>query len=239
MLAACPDSNFLFYDPPFYPDHDLSYPADWDHNSDYSKYLTTSTRESDEAPNPCGSGGGAKNWYDHIFLSSWIVNNSNYIKYIPHSYHTIGNDGKRFRIGVNNNNGNMNTAVPPEVADALYHFSNKYPVMLSLEVTSNVTGSSPRDPEIANITIFKKEEISVVYKDKSLAIHFPDAMVGEEIFITCAANDGSVQMKKKLVVKTTDKTVDCKLKAGSCNIKFSTTHNVISETNITVPERGK
>ncbi len=91
-LAFYPDTNYRYYDPPFYPDASVSYPADWDANpASFNPFLTTSTRKLGNDPNSCGTSGGGKNWYDHIFLSPWIVNNANYISYIPHSYRTLGN----------------------------------------------------------------------------------------------------------------------------------------------------
>ena len=83
-------------DPSFYPDQVIQYPADWTTNAqNYSKYLTTSTRLSSSIPNSCGTNGGAKSWYDHIFISPWLINDSNYVSYIPNSYLTIGNDGNQ------------------------------------------------------------------------------------------------------------------------------------------------
>ncbi|NDC40260.1 MAG: hypothetical protein EBZ77_01730, partial [Chitinophagia bacterium] len=77
LLTAGDDSAFRVYDPPFFPDRKLTYPAHWDHEGPYSAYFTTSTRESAVVPNNCGSGGGGKNWYDHIFISKWLIDNSN------------------------------------------------------------------------------------------------------------------------------------------------------------------
>ena len=143
-LIAGADSNFNFYDPPFL-DGALNYPADWDSNpASFTKYLTTSTRAS--STDNCDNGGGAKDWYDHIFISHWISNNSNYIQYIPHSYRTLGNDGAR--LGISVNDAPTNSAVPANVANAIYGLSDKYPVMIDLLVSPNTTGISPSDPEI-------------------------------------------------------------------------------------------
>lgn len=122
------------FDPPFYPDKVLSYPANWTKRPElYLRFLTTSTRLSESVPNDCGTGGGAKSWYDHIFISPSLVNGSRKMKYIPNSYKTIGNDGKRLGIEVNSKT-KRNTAVPNDLAEALFHFSNKYPVSLQLMV---------------------------------------------------------------------------------------------------------
>ncbi len=231
-LTASGDSNFLFYDPPFYPDRDISYPADWDHNGQYAAYLTTATREAETS---CGSGGGAKGWYDHIFLSPWIVNNVDYSPgYIPHSYRTIGNDGKRFGISINDSKIMANTSAPPDVIEALYHMSNKYPVMVSLEVTSNINGTSPPDPDIATTQIFVKEEVTVTDPVKEeMMLHFPESMIGQDVTIECFDIKGISQMKKKIKVKETELSIKCKLEAGAYKLKCSTEHNLVSETGFT------
>lgn len=230
VLTAGNDSNFRFCDPPFLPDRELTYPAEWDHDGKYAAYFTTATRENETS---CGSGGGAKNWYDHIFLSPWIVNNANYIRYIPHSYRTVGNDGNRFKISVNNKNIHVNTSAPTDVIEAIYRMSNKYPVMVSLEVTSNANGVSVRDPERVNEKVFAKEEISIVNPvGNELTILFPDAMVGTDITIECIDATGDVQMKKTLTVKDRETTVRCKLSPGSYTARFLTKHSVTSELNL-------
>lgn len=144
-LVAPSDTNFLFYDPPFGIDNVLTYPANWDSNpTAYASFLTTSTRQSASIPNSCGTSGGAKDWYDHIFISPWIADNTNFIRYIPGSYHTVGNDGHRVSISANDNP--TNTSAPADVVNAIFQMSNKYPVMLELEVTTN-TGNGPANPE--------------------------------------------------------------------------------------------
>jgi hypothetical protein len=122
------------FDPPFYPDKTLSYPANWTKRPElYQRFLTTSTRLSEIIPNQCGTGGGAKSWYDHIFISPPLVSGSKKIKYVSGSYMTVGNDGKRLGIEVNSRT-KRNTAAPYDLAEALFHFSNKYPVSIKLAV---------------------------------------------------------------------------------------------------------
>jgi len=226
-LTAGADSNFRFSDPPFYPDSNLFYPANWDHNGAFSAYMTTSTRESKEIPNTCGTGGGAKGWYDHIFLSPWIINNTNYIRYIPNSYRTIGNDGKRFKVSIND----QNTSAPADVIEALYQMSNKYPVMVSLEVTSNTTGISPADPEIPGVKVFVKEEASITNPvgDKMI-LHFPGDMNGQEITIACFDQAGGKQSEKTEMVKSEVMELRCNLKPGEYSIKITGHHNIILDT---------
>jgi len=141
------DSATVMNDPPYYPDKAIQYPGNWD-VSPYQvlPYLTTSTRLSASIPNSCGTSGGAKGWYDHIFISPWLVNGNNYIQYIPHSYQTIGNDGNRLGVDINSPTPVVNASAPAAVINALFQFSNKYPVSIQLSVKANRNANSPVDP---------------------------------------------------------------------------------------------
>lgn len=234
-ITACPDTNYVFYDPPFFPDHDLSYPVDWDHEPKFAAYFTTSTRESDEAPNPCGSGGGAKNWYDHIFLSSWIINGVNRIRYIPHSYRTIGNDGHRFRVSINNNNTYPNQSTPPDVINALYHMSNKYPVMACLAVDKSKSNVRPADPEIISGTTYYKEQILLDSAVSGrLFLHVPSSLLGQEVTVECIDAAGNLKMKRGFKLASTQMMVKCKLQPGSYRAQFYTAHNFISDAQFRI-----
>ncbi len=232
-LTANNDSVYRLLEPPFFPDHKLNYPADWSHNGEYAPWFSGSTREIEGVPNNCGPAGGAKTWYDHVFISPWLVNNTNYIKYIRNSYRTIGNDGKRYRIAVNNKNINNNTSVPAEVVNALYRMSNKYPIMISLEVAQNNNGKTNTNTEISNVESYVKEEVSVTFPTgDELIMHFPEALKGQEITLEVLDTDGDNKMKKTLTVNELETTVKCKLKKGAYTLKITGKHNLISEISI-------
>jgi hypothetical protein len=146
-VITSPDTATKMSDPPFYPDKSVQYPAEWETSaSSYASYLTTSTRALANIPNTCGTSGGAKSWYDHIFISPWLVNGTNYIKYIPNSYQTIGNDGNRIGVDINSATPSLNTSAPASVINALFQFSNKYPVTIKLLVKANRNAYSTTDP---------------------------------------------------------------------------------------------
>ncbi|PSL47959.1 hypothetical protein CLV51_102819 [Chitinophaga niastensis] len=150
-IISSKDSATMMSDPPFYPDGNVHYPANWDVNPAlFPSYLTTSTRMSASIPNTCGTSGGAKSWYDHIFISPWLVNGANYIKYIPNSYQTTGNDGNRLGADINSNSPAANNAAPAPVINALFQLSNKYPVTIKLAVKANRNANSPADPAEIN-----------------------------------------------------------------------------------------
>jgi len=141
------DSTKRMSEPPFYPDQTDKYPAEWEDNaSAYASNLTTTTRALATVPNSCGTSGGAKSWYDHIFISPWLVKGTNYISYIPKSYATIGNDGKRIGVDINSATPQVNTSAPAAVINALFQFSNKYPVSLKLLIKANRNAYSIADP---------------------------------------------------------------------------------------------
>jgi endonuclease/exonuclease/phosphatase family metal-dependent hydrolase len=134
-LVTSADSATLLYDPPYYPDAALTYPGNWDVTPyRYGSYLTTSTRALATVPNSCGTSGGAKSWYDHIFLSPRLVSGADSMHYVPHSYGTIGNDGNRLGVDINSTSPVVNTSAPDSVIQALFQFSNKYPVSVRVAV---------------------------------------------------------------------------------------------------------
>lgn len=150
-VVSATDTTTQMFDPPFFPDQALKYPATWETSSNiYGGYLTTTTRASATVLNGCGTGGGAKSWYDHLFISPWLVKGTNYIKYIPNSYRTLGNDGNRVGVDVNSPTPVANTSAPAAVINALYYYSDKYPVMVKLLVKANRNAYSTADPKEQN-----------------------------------------------------------------------------------------
>ncbi len=146
LITQTSDTNYLLYDPPFYPDNKLTYQIDWTTNPSQAAAELTTTTRSGTNPNSCGNTGGAYDWFDHIFLSRNIINNYDYIRYIPNSWKSVGNDGKRVGIDVNDSITNgKNLSAPSSVLNAEWQFSDKYPVTVELGITYNThinTGAS-------------------------------------------------------------------------------------------------
>ncbi len=235
-LTVPTDTGFRFYDPPFYPDGVFKYPATWDHEGKYSAYFTTSTRE---AASPCGSGGGGKNWYDHIFISRWLVDNTNGMRYIPHSYQTVGNDGQRFKVSIVNKNSHTNTSAPQAVLEALHQMSNKYPVMISLEASQNSGAMKPQGTEKPYPAVVEREEITLAgnghFKAGSpITINIPEALMAQELTVQVLAADGEKLLKKTTVISGTTFELKNKLPVGTYSVKFKGRHNLISEGTLVV-----
>ncbi|MBB3053905.1 hypothetical protein [Mucilaginibacter gotjawali] len=150
-VISAADSTTQMSDPPFYPDKAIAYPAAWESNTSlFAPYLTTTTRALATFPNSCGTGDGAKSWYDHIFISPWLVKGSNYIQYVPNSYTTAGNDGHRTGVDINSTTPVVNTSAPVAVLNALFRFSDKYPITIKLLVKANRNAYSIADPKERN-----------------------------------------------------------------------------------------
>ncbi len=227
------DSNFRFYDPPFGLDHTFAYPADWDNNpASFSAYLSTSTHAN--VIDQCDVGGGAKDWYDHIFVSPWIEQNANYIQYVPHSYHALGNDGQRLGKSVNATPANM--AVPANVANAIYYMSDKYPAVLELAVTYNTTGISPVDPEISlavNKVTISKPHISIVNPVSDyLTIYVPNTLSGQALEIDCYDALGRTFIKKSFDATVGESKIPCAIPSGVYFVRILSQQDVFYQGTI-------
>ena len=182
LITQTADTNFILNDPPFHPDAHLTYPCDWDATPTLCpKDLTTTTRIT-TLPNSCGTTGGGKDWYDHIFISPWLVNGVDYMNYIKNSYTTLGNDGNRIGVAIN---AGTNTSAPSNVINALFNFSDKYPVMVSLAVTDHVLAINNILADPGCIRINNPIE-------NNLVIHFANYLYGQSmtmsIYDVCGRN---------------------------------------------------
>ena len=197
LLTTTKDTSFIFCDPPFALDHKLSYPSNWSSGSSASAYLNTTTRQSSSVPNSCGTNGGAKDWFIHILLSRWIANNVDYIKYIPNSYTTIGNDGKRLSISVNDSTTNgKNTSAPSSVLNALFDLSDKYPIMVKLGVTFNTTGNGPKNPVNSINEIINQREIFSIYPNPTNGIFYMQGSTISNQVVQISDVNGKIVLSK-------------------------------------------
>ena len=102
--------------------------GEWNNNSLFAPFHTQSTRSySDE----CFSGGGLDDRFDFILMADEIKFSYNHMRYVNNSYHAVGNDGRHYNQSVNQGS---NTAVPAEVAEALFDGSDHLPVTMKIAV---------------------------------------------------------------------------------------------------------
>ncbi len=95
--------------------------GNWHENASYSDVHTQSTRETSFGG---GAGGGLDDKFDFIF-GNYEINNSSGIEYSSGTFTSYGNDGAHFDQSINDG---TNSAVPANVADALYEASDHLPV---------------------------------------------------------------------------------------------------------------
>jgi endonuclease/exonuclease/phosphatase family metal-dependent hydrolase len=116
----------------------------WNNNPIYAAVHTQSTRVNAFGG---GAGGGLDDRFDFIF-SSYEINNGYGLEYIEDSLTPFGNDGNHFNQSINEG---INSAVSPEIADALYEASDHLPVFADFDVI-------PSAQEIIIVTIPNIEE---------------------------------------------------------------------------------
>lgn len=104
--------------------------GDWHNNEKYALYQSQSTHTAD---NGCASTGGLDDRFDFILLSNNVKYGDKKVKYIPGTFHVVGQDGKHFNQAVNSSP--TNTSVPSNVLNALYQNSDHLPVTLKVAVS--------------------------------------------------------------------------------------------------------
>jgi endonuclease/exonuclease/phosphatase family metal-dependent hydrolase len=113
--------------------------GNWHENVYYAAAHTQSTRV-DQLPDG-GATGGMDDRFDMILCSAGIIDTAG-LYLVENSYNICGNDGEHFNLAINYG---YNSAVPAEVADALYLASDHLPLSVDL---SEETGSSIPEQEV-------------------------------------------------------------------------------------------
>ena len=102
--------------------------GEWNNNNQFAPFHTQSTRSYSEE---CFSGGGLDDRFDFILMADEIAFSYKHMRYVQGSYKAIGNDGRHFNQSVDQG---TNTAVPAEVAEALFDGSDHLPVTMKIAV---------------------------------------------------------------------------------------------------------
>ncbi|NOX85162.1 MAG: hypothetical protein GXO86_04220, partial [Chlorobi bacterium] len=122
--------QFLYYSNPSLRFFDpINQSGPWHNNYTYRNIHTQSTHTESSG---CASTGGMDDRFDFILISGNIKNGSKNVKYIPGTYHAVGQDGKHFNSSLISSPAN--TSVPSDVLYALYYNSDHLPVTLKLAV---------------------------------------------------------------------------------------------------------
>jgi len=117
----------------------LNLPGMWHENGDFAAVHTQSTRV-DQLPDG-GAGGGLDDRFDMILCSGAIIDSIG-LFLIRNSHTILGNDGAHFNLSINSG---YNSAVPVQIADALYWASDHLPLYVDL---SDESGVAVEEPEV-------------------------------------------------------------------------------------------
>jgi len=118
-LTQFPDMSVRFYDP-------VNALGEW-YNNDLFRELHSQSTHS--YSNNCAAGGGLDDRFDFILAGRSLLEGTLGLQYASGSYTVLGQDGNRLNGSVHDP---VNTAVPQDVAEALYAMSDHLPVMVGL-----------------------------------------------------------------------------------------------------------
>lgn len=107
--------------------------GNWHSNRQFAPFHTQSTSASTD--NPCHTGGGLDDRFDLILMSDEIYMGFNNLRFVSNSYQALGNDGNHFNQAIN---AGTNSAVPVEVANALYNCSDHLPITMKMRLYSSI-----------------------------------------------------------------------------------------------------
>lgn len=114
----------------------INTPGNWHSSYNYRFVHTQSTRTSFEPDG--GSTGGLDDRFDFLLVGNDVIAGNNNLQYVNGTYKAYGNDGNHYNKAINGTP--TNTAVPTNIADALYYMSDHLPVVMKLyyDGTTNV-----------------------------------------------------------------------------------------------------
>lgn len=101
----------------------------WHNNSFYTPFHTQCTRVNQGYGG--GSSGGMDDRFDFIFITDPVKNGTDHVQYLNNSYKAIGQDANHFNMDVN---AGFNSAVPADIARALFYNSDHLPVYMEMVV---------------------------------------------------------------------------------------------------------
>ena len=107
--------------------------GEWNNNSSFARFHTQSTHSY--SPDGCYSAGGLDDRFDFILMADEIAFSYNHLRYVQGSYKAVGNDGRHFNQSIDQG---TNTAVPSEIAEALFDASDHLPVTMKIFVDAHL-----------------------------------------------------------------------------------------------------
>lgn len=138
------NSMIRFFDP-------LDQEGAWGSNYNY-RFLHTQSTHNNGAD--CFSSGGMDDRFDLILVSGNIYYNLNKVQSLNETYHALGQDGNHFNSSLIESS---NSAVPANIATALYNMSDHLPVIMQYEIDASL---SLADLELPKWNIFVENPVS-------------------------------------------------------------------------------
>jgi endonuclease/exonuclease/phosphatase family metal-dependent hydrolase len=139
FIESQADNSGRLYDP-------INSSGNWHDGAAFADVHTQSTREPDNGDG--GASGGLDDRFDFLLPTLNFQGESGW-QYVPDSYTNLGNDGNHLNQSIN---AGANTAVPTEIANALYYASDHLPVYLDVRRQvlgpASVTLVTPNGSEI-------------------------------------------------------------------------------------------
>lgn len=161
----------------------INSPGNWNSNSSFAAIHTQSTRSGSNFD--CGSTGGLDDRFDHIIVSNNVINGTDSLKYLPNSYHAVGNDGNHYNTNLIG--GPVNSMYPDSVVKALYYMSDHLPVTLKAVVTYPTSNGLALYPVVNPVTCYGASdgEITIVPNDGQAPYTYQwDAAAGNQTTAT-------------------------------------------------------
>lgn len=107
--------------------------GDWHANPTYAEVHTQSTRISRIFND--GAGGGMDDRFDHVLLSSSLMNGSEGISYLSGTFEALGNSGDCYDVNITSCS---NSQTPQNILWSLYYMSDHLPIVLDLETSISI-----------------------------------------------------------------------------------------------------
>jgi hypothetical protein len=165
--------------------------GDWQNNIQFSSYHSQSTHTYGD----CHSGGGMDDRFDFILASESVMEGTRGLKYIEDSYWAYGQDGNRLNQSLISPS---NTTLPSSVLSALYNMSDHLPVVLKLEIDSDLyTGTVNQD--------FNSQKIKVINPVSSSLIMWSEGNKTETVNLQIINLQGSVVLEKQITLSPREK----------------------------------
>lgn len=157
LLINPNNPSYAFYDP-------VNKLGQWNNNYGFRHYHTQSTHEDFDSD--CHSGGGLDDRFDFVLINASVKDGTAGVKYKEGSYWAVGQDGMRFNMSINDP---VNTTLPEDVINALYHMSDHLPVVaeFSMGEQNSIISLSSNPDFYVNVDNPACDNINFVIKSSS------------------------------------------------------------------------